>query len=224
MMNLCALALVVVGLLTACAPGWAEVPGFRFDGTKWIWYSADATESSPRAPAGICYFRSGVDVSEKTQITAAEVFITADNLFTLYLNDKLVGQSETNPNAWNRPKRFDVTGLLFPGRNVVAVEAVNTVPGPAGLLVKLVGQLDDGEQIVLTTDAAWKGNDKEEQHWQLASFDDRSWRAAQVVGEYGCGPGADFARDLASIPPEQPGQGGRPLANWREVVAKQGPK
>ena len=115
MMNLARLALVVVGLLTACAPGWAEVPGLRFDGTKWIWYSADATESSPRAPAGICYFRSGVDVSEKTQITAAEVFITADNLFTLYLNDKLVGQSETNPNAWNRPKRFDVTGLLFPG-------------------------------------------------------------------------------------------------------------
>ena len=215
------LALVAISVLTACPEAMAQPTNIGWEGTKWIWYSTGTNQTPLRAPAGICYLRSGVDLSEKTQLTSAEVFITADNLFTLYLNDKLVGQSETNPNAWNQPKRFDVTGLLFPGRNVVAVEAVNTVPGPAGLLLRLVGQLEDGQQLVLTSDATWKGNDREESNWHLATFDDRSWRAAQVVGEYGVRPWGKFARDLASLKAEQPGQGGRPLVNWQQVLAKE---
>ena len=51
----------------------------------------------------------GFAVPEKSPLSAAEMFVTADNLFTLYVNGKLVGQSYANPNLWHRPKRFDVS-------------------------------------------------------------------------------------------------------------------
>ena len=60
-----------------------------------------------------------------------QVIATCDNLFTLYLNGHGAGESQANNSAWGKPKRFDVSRIIVPGRNVVAVEGVNTIPGPA---------------------------------------------------------------------------------------------
>ena len=73
---------------------------------------------------------------------------------------------------------------------MIAVEAINTVPGPAGLLVKLVGRTAGGQPLACVSDAAWKSSDTEEKDWQQPAFNDNSWHAAYVVGDYGCAPGA----------------------------------
>ncbi|NQU22537.1 MAG: PD40 domain-containing protein [Candidatus Nealsonbacteria bacterium] len=106
----------------------------------------------------------------------------------MYLNGLSVGESKVDNNAWKSPLRFDVTRLLVPGRNVVAIEAVNTLPGPAGLIVKLVVRLADGRQIVFVSDATWRYDGKERPNWQQPNFDDAHWRAAHIVGEYGAAP------------------------------------
>ena len=155
-------------------------------------------------PGGVNYFRGTFLLPENAPIKSADLAIAADNLYVLYVNGQPVGESEPDPNAWSRAKRFDVAGLLVPGRNVVAVEAINTVPGPAGLLVKLAVQLADGRQVVLVSDEPWKSLDQELPNWQQPGFDDKAWRAAHVVGAFGIPPWGRIAARRAREPAGAP--------------------
>jgi len=168
-----------------------------FDGAKWIWSSSDKSQ-----PKGTVCFRAGVAVTEQAQIKSADLIVTADNLYEVYLNGKFVGESSRNPNDWNKPKRFNVATLLNAGDNTVAVEAANTAPGPAGLLLKLVVKLADGQEVVLVTDSTWKFSLEEEKNWQQPDFNDQSWKPASVVANYGDPPW----RKLAAVAgAEKPG-------------------
>ena len=71
----------------------------------------------------------------------------------------------------------------MPGRNVFAVKAVNTLAGPAGLLLKSVVRLADGEAIELNSDEAWKCSLIEQSNWQQLAFEDGQWSAVRVVAE-----------------------------------------
>jgi HEAT repeat protein len=207
-------SVLALGLL-----GLAQPIGRCFEGAQWIWLWPDPGAPSAQPLAGTAYFRTTIMLPDGTQVKAADVFLTADNLFTLYLNGKPVGQSSSDPNDWSKPKRFDVAALLAPGRNVVAVEAVNTADGPAGLLVKFVIALADGRQIVCQTDDAWKCAEKESPNWQQPAFDDKPWQAAHIIGEYGAAPWGRFALTLAATPVEKPLAEGKPLADWKKVLA-----
>jgi HEAT repeat protein len=213
--------LASIGWWVFCASALAKSPPVTFDGCYWIWSFPDPGQNSVSYPGGAWYFRAALAVAEKSPPPAAEMFVTADNLFTLYVNGKLVGQSYANPNWWHRPKRFDVSKFLLPGRNVIAVEAINTVPGPAGLLVKLVGRTAGGQPLACVSDAAWKSSDTEEKNWQRPAFDDKSWHAAYVVGDYGCAPWGRFARDLTKTPLENPWPAGQPPVNYQPMISNQ---
>ena len=182
MIRLKSIGLALCALLTAGAV--PAQPG-ALDGTQWIWFATEPPVAIAQMPPGSGYFRAGLAIPEKTRIATAELIITADNLYTVYLNGKLAGESATDPNLWNRPKRFAVSGLLRPGWNIVAVEAVNTAPGPAGLLVKLTAQMADGQNIELASDASWKAHDQEEPNWFQVDFNDQAWRKAQTLCAYG---------------------------------------
>ena len=159
-----------------------------------------------------------VDLPEQSQIKAADVFVTADNLFTLYVNGRLAGQSSSNPDDWSHAKRFNVAGLLVPGCNVLAVEAVNT-GGPAGLLAKLVVWKAGGQTVLSVTEWTWKANEKRVANWQSPAFDDKAWPAAHVVVPYGSGPWGRFAGDLALLPAESPWPAKRrPTGNRRCTI------
>jgi HEAT repeat protein len=161
---------------------------FGFEGAKWIWFSAEPMPMTQSFPGGANYFRGTFALPEKMQVKSAEVICAADNLYTLYINGKLAGESGPDPNAWHAGKRFDVADMLVPGRNVIALEAINTVAGPAGLIVKLAAQLDDGKRVVFVSDEPWKSLDKELPNWQQPKLDDQKWRAAHVVGDFGIRP------------------------------------
>jgi HEAT repeat protein len=208
-------------ILALCLMGLAQPQPAGFDGAQWIWLWPDPGAPSAQPLAGAAYFRVSLVLPEGAQAKVADAFITADNLFTLYLNGKPVGQSTSNPNDWNKAKRFDIAALLAPGRNVVAVEGVNTLDGPAGLLVKFVVTLADGRQVSLASDDSWKCSEKESPNWQQPAFDDKSWQAAHIVGEYGAAPWGKFARNLAATAVEKPLDAGKPLADWQKVLAGQ---
>jgi len=185
-----------------------------FDGAKWIWPSLGPNGDLNSLSAGVSYFRAEVTVPENPALESAEVIVTADNLFVLYLNGQSVGESETDNSAWHRPKRWDVTNLIVPGRTVVAVEAVNTLPGPAALIVKLVAKLADGKQIVLASDATWKCSYKEEANWQQPDFDGQKWGAAHVVGQFGTKPWGKVAVPTAAVP------GGAPVGKVHQTTRR----
>ena len=94
--------------------------------------------------------------------------------------------------------------MIVPGRIVVAVEAVNTLPGPAGLIVKFVAELTDGQKIVLASNEGWKSQSLGVANWQQPDFDDQKWSAASVVGDYGDAPWGRVAVPATAVPGRLP--------------------
>lgn len=194
-MRTVALVLVMASLL-ASSPAAAQAEPIGWEGAKWIW-SSGAELMPPEA--GRTFFRAAVDIPENPRLKSAEIVVTCDNLFVLYLNGQPVGESEANNSAWQRPQRWDLAGMIVPGRIVVAIEGVNTLPGPAGLLVKFVAELTDGQTIVLASNEQWKAESVEAANWQQPDFDDQKWPTASVVGNFGDAPWRRVAVPPAAV-------------------------
>jgi len=214
-MKIARLVLAMAGLWFAANAVWAQPAGIGFDDAQWIWAPPLAHEQPPEFAADARYFRAEFDIPESPELKSAEVVVTCDNLFVLHLNGRPVGESDTGSSAWREPKRWDVTALLVPGRSVLAVEAVNTLPGAAGLIVKFVATMADGQQIVLRSDARWRCSHTAAPNWQQPDFDDQKWPVAQVVGPYGDKPWGK----LAVGPATPPGRFAGAVATWRSQAA-----
>ena len=210
-------AIIAVALPALCAAGAAPTqpspPGL--DGSWWVWAPTDDTPA-----AGPCYLR-GTFLLDGVKVKSAEIDITADNLFALYVNGSFAGQGHSSPDSWNQAVRLDVTAMLKAGKNVLAIEAINTAPGPAGVILKLVAELADGRRVTLTTNPDWLVTDKEVKDWQQAGFDDTHWWQVKVLGPYGSAPWGKFAGNLASVPLRKAGSTARAALTWKKVVAAQ---
>ena len=90
---------------------------------QWIWSPAQTGE----VPAGSCYFRKTFNSQQPER---AEIQISADETYELYLNGRKVGEG----NNWHVMQAFDVTKYVVAGRNTVAVKVTNTEPPSAGLV------------------------------------------------------------------------------------------
>ena len=159
--------------------GGEEAAG-SFKGAGWIWFPEGDPARS--APAETRFFRRVVSLRAK-----ATMLMTADDGFTLFINDEQVGRSEGHPNA----VETEVTAQLRPGPNTLAVAAYNK-PGPpqnpAGLIGVLRIEFDSGESLVVTTDAQWRCANNEAHGWQRGDFDDSRWVQAKALGSYGMEP------------------------------------
>ncbi len=178
----------------------ADESNIGFEGAKWIWHPPAAGEAPDNYNAGVRFFRTELSLPESPALRSTEIIITCDNLFILYINGRPVGESETDMGAWMRPKRFDLSDMLSPGRVVLAVEAINTLPGPSGLLVKFVADFQNGQQTTVVSDARWKTSDTEVQNWEQSGFDDQKWAGAEVLGDYGMAPWGEV-KALKPVPP-----------------------
>ncbi len=195
--------LAMAGLLSSWCAASAAPLAMNFDGAKWIWFSPGAEMPLDGIPGGVIYFRKTLTLPEDAKVEAAEVIATCDNLFAMYLNGKGVGESGLGSNAWGSPKRWDISAMLKPGENVVAIEGINTVPGPASLIVKIVVRLTDGSQIELVSDPTWMCTEKDRPRWQEMDFDHTHWNNPRVMGEYGAAP---WGRVTAPATAEKGGQ------------------
>ncbi len=196
-------------------------PAADLEGAQWVWFTADPQLKLNHFPEGSVYFRAAFALPDKAVVKAAEIILTADNLFTLAINGKEVGES-IEPNAWGTPLHFDVAKLLVPGRNVLALEAVNTAPGAAGLIAKLTAQLADGRKIEFVSHGTWRANDTADLNWQQPQFDDATWGHARVLGPLGMAPWSRLAAAARPPPPEQPGATEAAAAKdfvWPEAIA-----
>ena len=159
--------------------GAAPVQARRVPDANWIWFN----EGDPLrdAPAATRYFRRTFPLKRSdAKGYTAHLEITADNAFTVWLNGAEVGSGD----RWEQLYRFDVAKHLRDGPNVLAVEARND-GGPAGLVVRLSHGGKGQPKTVLVSDGNWKAAPAAVKGWSTATFDDKNWTAAKVLGPYG---------------------------------------
>lgn len=149
---------------------------------SWIWIDGEGPPTW--APAEPRYFRR--DFTVDALPAKATLRLTADDEFTAYLNGRQVGEGT----SWADVYDLDLTGLLRVGRNVLAIEARSTLPGPGGLVARL-----EGLPEALATDARFRVSRSGPPGWQQPDFDDSAWAPAMVLGPAGMPPWGSGVRD-----------------------------
>ena len=159
--------------------------------SKWIWFPEGTPDQS--APAEARYFRKVFEVPAGKAIAQATAFFAADNKFVLVLNE----QRAASGSSFQAAPPVDVTGLLRPGKNVLAVEAVNEgdTANPAGLIGALIVEFKDGETRAVVTDTTWRVTRDSEADWTYPDLDVTAWERVLELGAYGMAPWGRIASD-----------------------------
>jgi len=164
-----------------------ERPGL--DKARWIW----TEEGNPAAavPIGHRYFRRVFELPPDVKLASAWLVMTADNAFECKVNGRRAGQGDD----FRRPYRMNVTGLLKPGTNLIAVDAFNAAeaPNPAGLIAALHLQFSDGRSDLILSDGAWQWSDAPAAGWDADPAAPGDWRPVREVGPLGIPPWDDVS-------------------------------
>lgn len=160
-----------LALAQTTSPGWGSA--------RWVWDQADAnTADQTNEPR---YLRRTFEVPRKP--LKAELWITADNEYTVYVNGQRVGHGT----EWSKVDRYDVAKHLAAGKNVLAIIAKNN-GGPAGVIARLHIVGTDKKNVIVGTDDQTRITQVAHPDWLKRDFDDRAWPTAAVLGDVGIGP------------------------------------
>jgi hypothetical protein len=156
-------------------------------GCSWTWYPEG--DPAHAAPPGTRYFRQQITIPSGAAIRKASFAGTADNSFTLFINGKEAGHSDSSPEGWRNPVELDVTVSLHPGLNQLAIAAINggDKPSPAGLIGRLTVESDSAIVLSERVSKAWKTSNLKAEHWAEADFNDSAWVAARELVPMGGG-------------------------------------
>lgn len=177
----------------------AQEEQLTFDGASWIW---TPEQGAPYAPAEPRAFRKVIDAPTGKSATSAEIVLTADDSYELWVNGEPIGKTAGAENEWQGSKRYVVD--LAANQNTFAVRTTNGPNSPAGLLLVARVSYDDGTTETLTTDAAWKAVKTIPAGFEAVGFDDASWPAAAVQAAYGSGPWGTGVNPPSSTPAPAP--------------------
>ena len=148
---------------------------------NWIWYDARRDDRTRLPDPGVYYFRHSFVLPADKLIRNAQLLITADQSYSLFVNGGLADEGDD----WREVNRIDISEWLKGGLNLFAVEAINggNVPGPAGLLFNLRITFDDGNVVEVRSDNQWKAiSIQPENGWKTADFDDSDWGNTRHFG------------------------------------------
>lgn len=142
---------------------------------EWIW---SPSQKRNEIPVGECFFRKSFEVNNAE---AAEIHLTADNEFELFINGKEVAKGTD----WRQLQMHDITEVLQPGRNTIAIRVKNNDAGAAGLAARVIVKQVGGTFEGFSTDSTWKTSVREFANWNVPQFNDRDWVAAASFGQLG---------------------------------------
>ena len=143
----------------------------------WIWHP----DGGPTAHS--CWFRTTFQLPATRTISKATITLTADNSYSLFINGKDIGQA----NNWYTPDTYDVTSILKPGDNLIAVEGKN-IDGPCGLLASLTVMTADGAMTVINSDKSWMTSLKSVAGWEKSEQSVTGWVPAREIAAANEGP------------------------------------
>jgi len=160
---------------TDTAPG-PEVKS-DFNDSDWPSVAVDKKDSDQLKPHTSAIFRAGIELaaedSKETRWTLN--FGQIDDAGWIYVNGEKVGETTD----WSRAYSLDVTGLLHPGKNSVAV-IVRNDDGPGGLALPTFGRAAEKARVPL---AAIGNPAGVEQGWWQPRFQDRRWKTVTLGAE-----------------------------------------
>ncbi|KAF8348019.1 hypothetical protein F5887DRAFT_674775 [Amanita rubescens] len=152
-----------------------------FSNSYWIWYQD--TETVPAYAVGD--FRHDLTVwPGEPYPVSAEIIITADNNYTLWVNGNVVGQG----NNWEMAQEYCVA--LNPYYNVFAAQVINGPGGainPAALLAAIEIFYSDGKTKTIVSDSSWRANGASP-GFQSLFYDDLFWTHAYKLGTANSAP------------------------------------
>ena len=153
-------------------------------GARWIWHR----EGNPAAAAPVAtrYFRRLLTLPAEASLESALLFMTADNTFETWVNGRAVGTGD----SFKRITAMDLTPLLRPGTNLLAVAAHNggTTPNPAGLVGTLRLKYRDGRRTEVCTDRQWQTSITAPDRWSTDLAAGATWGTALELGAFGMAP------------------------------------
>lgn len=159
---------------------------------RWIWTTNFADKQT-------CRLWRAFTIPTTNAVRKANLLITADNSYRLYLDGREIGQGGN----WNGLTDYDLTWLLTPGRHVLAVEAFNDgLEG--GIIAGLHAQLANGERLRMLSDKSWRIVPDHVRRWQHRTHADPAWPAVSEVGVVGQFPWWRKPANILSPPPLRP--------------------
>ena len=146
---------------------------------QWIWY--DEGNPAESAPTGKVWFRHMVR-SDSPSTGAAR--IVCDDPFVLWVNGRRIGEGQGG-----KLYRFNLSGIVGRGPNVVAVEADNK-GGRAGLFIDGEVRTQGGHSIPFDTGPAWRATrtPPKGDAWTKAGYDVSAWKPVKVIGPHANSP------------------------------------
>ncbi|KAK7437247.1 hypothetical protein VKT23_018688 [Stygiomarasmius scandens] len=175
---------------------------------RWIWTNELTTPGGP-VPAAARAFRTTITLPPSQTSASAEVLITADNQYSLYINGRFVGTGTNFQSA----QRFSVDNIQGP-EVVVAVYAVNIdapTPNPAGLLASFEftskdpsSCVDCSSETYLFTSSSWKATNGVPSGFEQPGFDDSAWPTTVEEGDVNASPWAPITVAGANSTPGSP--------------------
>jgi uncharacterized membrane protein/mono/diheme cytochrome c family protein len=145
-----------------------------------IWHKEVKFDRTVLPDPGKRYFRRVFDLPDK-DIQMSSVLISVDHSYTLYLN----GISISQGSDWEKVDKIDVTDLLTPGKNVIAVEGSNEgkIANPAGILFAMKIGYEDGQDILIQAGGDWKSTKEfPGDDWINLKFNDETWEKVRNYG------------------------------------------
>jgi len=152
---------------------------------KWIWYPL---KENGKSKFGDFYFRYKFKISINKKIKTAQILITADENFILYLNENKIGESNKFIFSWTRPQLYNIYDYLKENENIIAVQCSSSYVTIAGLICKLYIEYENGINEIISTNLNWKSSNKFFQDWFKLNFNDSNWKKANVVATIGDKP------------------------------------
>ncbi len=164
---------------------------------KWIW---DDPRAAEKTRAGTMRARKIVRLAQPP--TEANILVSCDNAFTLFVNGHKAGEGSDVA----EPQMIDIRGWLKTGKNVIAIEAVNYTPdgkalaagaptagteNPAGLFVyaRIRARRGKREKVMdFVSDASWMVSDPNSPDWKELSLHERPWKPANELGPVNMAP------------------------------------
>ena len=158
----------------------------------WIWEQVTRDDQT-------CRFWKAIEIPEGISITNAQLVMTVDNEFTLYLDGRELGRGA----EWRELFIFDLTPLLTPGRHVLAVDAYNG-SFSAGMLLGLQISFANGKSIRYKSDKSWRIVPDGVGRWQKQSEAQPDWPAATIIAPLGGAPWWTTPMAVNMMPSLQP--------------------
>ena len=159
---------------------------------SWVWETNALDKQTVR-------FWKAFTIPSGANISKANLRITVDNGYTLFLDGREIGRGSD----WRTVTEYDVTQLLSPGRHVLAVEGFNDRLEGGFIFGMRIDQADK-QSTELVSDDSWFIVPAGVKNWVRQTSARPGWHRAQMIGAIGHHPWENWPYGLAVMPPLMP--------------------